>query len=292
MLCALLASLVSLVGAPPAHAANTNSVNFSVERGFITGPITVELTAGAGQTIRYSTAWGDQWSAADFNAGAQTYTGPIQISGSTQLRAMAIGDEHVVSHTYINLSGYSAQDQAIIESYPAMVTTGSSVGSRDADARTIVEFWHPNGDGDSAPAGIRNRQGGIGQNGDFRLYFRDEYGDGRLDYELFPNEPSGAQTSGGYDKVNFHGGSQDAFDYSWAFNHCNQGAGTLMRDRFLPTGPTSAERRRRQRRVLHDVPARQSGRSQERRRRAPAGLHGRALRRRQGQLRTVDLLQP
>lgn len=230
---ALLAPILTLVSSAPAQAANTNSVSFSVERGFITGPITVELSAGAGQTILYSTTWGDQWMAADFTPVAQTYDGPIQISGSTQIRAMAIGDEHAVSHTYLDISSYSAGDRALIESYPTMVTTGSSFGSRAADARTIVEFWHPNGDGDSAPAGIRNRQGGVGQTGDFRLYFRDEYGDGRLDYELFPNEPAGAQTSGGYDKVNFHGGSQDAFGYSWSYNGCTPGQGTLMRDRFF-----------------------------------------------------------
>ena len=228
---ALVATLLTLAAPGSAAATNRNSVNFSVSRGYITEPITVELTGAA--NIVYSTAWGSEWLASDFAAIAQPYTGPITISGTTQLRAMAVGDEHAVSHTYVDISNYSAQDQALIQSYPAAMTTGGSLGSRSSDARTIVEFWHPNGSSAHAPAGIRNRQGGAAQNGDFRLYFRDEYGDGRLDHDLFPDEPAGAQPARAYDKVNLHGGSQDRFGFSWSYNGCNPGTGTMMRDRFF-----------------------------------------------------------
>jgi|GEM_PF-5384686 len=207
-------------------------MEFNYTRGYIDGPIAVEITGASNQLV-YSTAWGVEWNASDFQAVAQPYTGPIQINGSTQLRVMELGTDHVESHTFIDISGYSTADQAVIRSYPAMVTTASSLGERDLDARTVCEFWQPDDEGTAAPAGIRNRQGGVGQDGDFRLFFRKEYGLGRLDYDLFPKEAIGVQNPGGHDKVNFHGGSQDAFNYSWRLDACNPGAGTMMRDRFF-----------------------------------------------------------
>jgi len=211
-------------------------LEFSETRGFITGPVTVAITASdPAATILVSTDWGVEWLYDEFAPRAQPYTGPIQVNGSTQIRAVAYTDDQrtdVESHTFIDISGYNANEQAKIRQYPVLEIPNLPSGNRYSDQRSLIEVFWPDDayPGVSAPAGIRNRQGGTGQQGDFRLYFRSEYGDGRLDYDFFPDVNIGSQTSGKADKINFHGGSQDSFFSSGG--GCKRSGGTFMKDRF------------------------------------------------------------
>lgn len=238
-LCILVCLLVTLVTGVSAldsdlshaEASNTNSVTFSRERGYITGPVVVTLS-GPGE-ILYSLDWGSEWTSEAFAPVARRYSGPIVISGTTQLRAMAAGDAHVVSHTYIDISGYTADEQAVIQSYPYATTSGEGLGTKYADDPTIVELKKPDDAGISAPAGVRAREPVPHDRGSYRFYFRSGYGDGRLDYDVFPDAGSGAQTPNGHDKLDLDQGGRDALGSLWSQDSCTPSPGTMMRSPFF-----------------------------------------------------------
>jgi len=206
---------------------------FTKSRGFYSGNATLELIASdPNATILYSTNWGSEWKYSDFSAIANIYANAITISGHTQVRALAFtanDTTELQSHTYLDKSQYSAAELAVYETFPIMELSHVSFENRYSDELTIMEvFWpHKQKDGISAPAGIRNRKYEHAAPSIFRLYFRSEYGMGRLNYELFPDITIGAQSAANYDKINLHGGSQDGFGDYW------YGAGTMMRDRFF-----------------------------------------------------------
>ncbi|HUS91547.1 MAG TPA: lamin tail domain-containing protein [Phycisphaerae bacterium] len=91
---------------------------------------------------------------------------------------------------------------------------------------TSVELINPDGtEGFQADAGIRIR-GGYSRSGGnpkhaFRLFFRDEYGDAKLEYPLFGDE--GADE---FDNIDL----RTAQNYSWSFG--GDGANTFLRDVF------------------------------------------------------------
>ncbi len=110
-----------------------NAVSFSVERGFYEGPFTLELTAGPGADIYYTTN-GDDPTPED---GA-LYDGPLHINQTTTLRASSYTDSgassDVVSHTYIFL------DDVLRQTRPAGYPTawgGNQTGDYDMDPDVV-----------------------------------------------------------------------------------------------------------------------------------------------------------
>ena len=191
----------------------TASVRFSVERGYYDSPFHLSLACETpGAVIRYTTNGSPPVAPEGF-----VYSGPIQINASRVIRAAAIAPNHLPSsvrtHTYLYglplnrrslpaLSLVSATNNlfgrnGIMESNPRNTTKRGPAWERPVS----VEYFDPDGtDHFQVNAGLR-LQGGDYVRGlynyrvsslpeskySFRLYFRGEYGEGRLAHRLFPN---------------------------------------------------------------------------------------------------------
>ncbi len=255
------------------------SVDFDADRGFYDGafPLTLE-TVTPGSQIRYTLD-----GSTPTPTHGTVYTGPIDIDGTTVVRAMGYRANHLDSgvrtKTYIYVSDVKRQSpggQAPGAGWPtgrvngqtlnygmdpdvvnnarwagrienallaipsiSLVTdlgnlfgssTGIYVNARNAgrswERRTSIELLHPDGtEGFGLDGGLRIR-GAFSRSGDnpkhsFRLYFRNEYGAGKLKYALFDGE--GVDE---FDKVDL----RTSQNYSWAFQGSDQN--TFLRDVF------------------------------------------------------------
>jgi len=207
----------------------------------------LEISAGdPDATIYVSTQWGSEWGTAEFLAAATPYTGPIRITDTTQVRAVAIGGrdlEIVESHTYLSyttaLGGVSVDSPAArdaLASFPVIELSSAPPTTKGIEVPAVVEVFWPDDErpGISTRAGIR-RQGNVffgGQAAYHRLYFNDSNA-GPLNYQLFPDAP-GSQTADSYSHINLHGGATDSFGHAWSSVNpaCVPATGTLLQDRF------------------------------------------------------------
>ncbi|MBN9690134.1 MAG: lamin tail domain-containing protein [Verrucomicrobia bacterium] len=191
----------------------TAAVRFSVERGYYDSPFHLSLACETpGAVIRYTTNGSPPVAPEGF-----VYSGPIQISASRVIRAAAVAPNQLPSpvrtHTYLYglptsrrslpaLSLVTATNHlfgrnGIMESNPRNTTKRGPAWERPVS----VEYFDPDGtDHFQVNAGLR-LQGGDYIRGlynyrvsslpeskySFRLYFRGEYGQGRLNHRLFPN---------------------------------------------------------------------------------------------------------
>ena len=253
---------------------------FSQDRGFYETNIScVIATATAGATIKY-TVNGSVPSATN----GFTYTGPILITNTTTLRAVAIRSGLVPSdvdtHTYIFVNDVIRQSPAGQAPGPGWPTVNSSAGQiydygmdpdivnnavwgatiRDdlkslpsysivmelkdlfdnatgiyANPRGDERAWerpgsleliHPDGSqGFQINCGVRIR-GGFSRDGTnpkhaFRFFFRQDYGEAKLNYPLF-----GDQGADSFDKIDL----RTMQNYSWSFQ--NDGRMICLRDQF------------------------------------------------------------
>lgn len=224
-------------------------MSFSRQRGFFDDEFLLHITAAdPDATVYVSTQWGSEWNTQEFlSVAALPYSGPIRITDTTQVRAVAIGGsdpETVESHTYLSyataLSGVGTDTPAArdaLASFPVIELSAPPPTAKGAQVPAVVEVFWPDNErpGVSAPAGIQ-RQGNVffsGQSAYHRLYFGDSEGAGPLDYELFPNAP-GSQTANSYSHINLHGGATDSFGHAWSSVNpaCVPATGVLMQDRF------------------------------------------------------------
>ncbi len=188
-------------------------VHFSVKRGYFNTPFSLSLSTGTkGAEIWYTTN-----GSLPSKTNGVLYTEPIQINTTRVIRAAGFGENMLVSpvatHTY--LFGLPANRRAI----PAMsITTATNnlygpTGIMESSPRNTtkhglawerpvsVEYLRPDGEeGFAVEAGLRV-QGGAYIRGlynyrqssppqgkySFRLYFRGDYGLGRLEYPLIPD---------------------------------------------------------------------------------------------------------
>jgi len=183
-------------------------------------------------SIWISTDWGADTQLGDFQRIARPYAGPVTITDTTQVRAVAVlGDEatDIESHTFISYPTVlgpwydTPEARAALESLPVIEVSGTLPTAKDIEVAAHVEmFWPSRSQQDvSTIAGVR-KQGSIsyqGQAGYHRLWFRDEYGSPTLDYPLFADE-------------NLHGGGTDSFGYPASGFGCAGLGGVLMQDRF------------------------------------------------------------
>lgn len=221
------------------------TLEFSRTRGFFDDAFQLEIAlSDPGAELFVSTEWGSEWKTEDFLAVATPYAGPILITESTQVRAVAVrtgNPSPVESHTFISYATALGDPQldtvdtrAALNRFPIFELSSAPLANPDADAPAVAEVFWPDGrtEGIAAPVGVRHR-GYNGQGSYFRLFFRPEYGDAALDYQLFP-AAQGAQTSDKYFRINLHGGSRDSFGFpqTSAALGCPAAQGTLLQDRF------------------------------------------------------------
>ncbi len=262
----------SYFSVPTPGAANQSPVFGVVERvtssvtpGFFDAPFPVALsTTTANATIRYTTDGSTPTA-----TNGITYTGPITINGTTNLRAVAtqFGYLSVPDRTWSYLflddvlqqnsnapsSGWPSNDvngqlidygidpdvislqgaQAVKDALLAIPTwsvttdvdnlfdasTGIYVNANNDgiawERPASLEQLNPDGsEGFQVNAGIRIR-GGFSRNDNnpkhaFKFFFRSEYGDSSLEYDLFKDDPSATQS---FEKIDL----RTAQNYSWSF---------------------------------------------------------------------------
>jgi hypothetical protein len=200
---------------------------FSAARGFYQQGFQLHLSAEPGAVIRYTTNGREPTGASGL------YTGPIQISASRVVRAVAFREGHLpsvpVTHTYLvgltpglrslpamslvtdheNLWGTTG----IMETNPRNTTQRGRAWERPVS----VEYIRPEDHGGfHVDSGLRihggnwvreryNPTGSLPYSKySFRLYFRGDYGVRRLEYPLFPDVPFAA-----FDRVVLRAGMND-----------------------------------------------------------------------------------
>ncbi len=205
-------------GAPNPLSVITGSVeaiHFSVKRGYFNSPFAVSLsTATQGSTIRYTTN-GSLPSATN----GVLYTDPIQISSTRVLRAAGFADNLLPSrastHTYLYGLPQNRRNIPVISLTTATNNLYGATGIMESSPRNTtkhglawerpvsVEYIRPDGEeGFALEAGLRvqggayirglyNYRGSAPPAGkySFRLYFRGDYGSGRLNYRLIHGIP-------------------------------------------------------------------------------------------------------
>jgi CotH kinase protein/Lamin Tail Domain/Fn3 associated/Bacterial TSP3 repeat len=187
-------------------------VHFSVERGFYDTPFALTLACQTpGAEIRYTTN-----GSVPLGTNGFAYTGPIPINANRVIRAAASLTNHLPSgvqtHTY--LYGLPARQRAlpVLSLVSATNNLYGRTGIMEYNPRNTanhgpawerpvsVEYLRPEDNGGfHVDAGLRLQGGGYIRGiynyrssslpegkYSFRLYFRGEYGQGRLNYPLFP----------------------------------------------------------------------------------------------------------
>ena len=223
-----------------------NEVNFSHPRGLYDAAFQLELTATIpGSTIRYTTN-GQK----PTPSSGSIYSGPIPISpetssstrGTRRVRAIAINPSAaiapVATHTYLWVNGTSNPEtngvvgqsvfQASIKNHPTygplmddglldlpVVSVVKSGGVGSSEQETSLEFFSNDGSepGFQIDCGIKIVGGasvGSAKN-NWRLYFRSQYGQSKLRYPLYANEPYTTEENDEFDVLQLRGGSHDNF---------------------------------------------------------------------------------
>lgn len=162
------------------------------------------------------------------------YAGPIPISGTTIVRAQALGPDGspspIVTRTFLSMDGVLAPLDAAILSDPAygpivedtlldMPAISLVLGApmSTAEQRVSLEWLDPAG----AP-GPRSFQMDCGAalsgttslgypKNSVRLYFREAYGEGRLEADIFPLDQPGLPPAGEYDALSLRSGHDSVF---------------------------------------------------------------------------------
>ena len=194
----------------------SQSVVFDPPRGLYDTAPQVSLSTNApGATIRYTT----DHSAPGWATGT-VYSGPIQVGATTTIRAVAlipgVSQSLIETHTYlVNRPALDLQLPLLSLSMDPIDYIGPEgiAGPNIENRGTAWErpgsfeyFDHANGTGVAVKCGIRLHGGqsrGQGKKS-FRLYFRSEYGDGKLRYPLM-----GDARVDSFDRLVLRGGAQD-----------------------------------------------------------------------------------
>jgi len=281
---------VSVIVIQKAELTGTDSVNFSLSRGFYNEPFDVVVySALPGAGIRYTLDGSDPRESPSAFSGDSPESVRIDPSSMTGrgrtpavvLRASATSagrpPTRPVTQTYIfinrvrsqshpgggwpsgwfngqimdydmdpsvvNDPRYGGQIEAALLDIPtfSLVTDPDHLFAPDSgiyvnaqyhgrawERPSSVELIHPDGtEGFSVPAGLRIR-GGWSRHGDnpkhaFRLFFRREYGMGKLNYPLFGNEGVGR-----FDKIDL----RTSQNYSWSYKGDSGSLNTMNRDVF------------------------------------------------------------
>ncbi|MEZ5304567.1 MAG: lamin tail domain-containing protein [Verrucomicrobiales bacterium] len=253
-----------------AYRFGANPVAFSHGRGFYQAAFALDLTAPvAGSEIRYTLDGSEPTPATGFR-----FTDPIAIappaggtdSGVVTVRAVAFAADappgKAATHTYVFLDGAtggdSVADQSVllpaIAAHPAYapilgdafkalpaVSITRPAGISLTEGEASVEFLPRGGaePGFQIDGGIKIVGGAsVGSpKNNFRLYFREEYGAARLDYDLFAGVPFAPPGADSFKRLNLRSGSHDTF--YWLGNTANppvanrHGDAQYLRNRWI-----------------------------------------------------------
>ena len=182
--------------------------------GRFTGPVSVQLYPPVPGSLLYYTLDGS-----DPTVDGQEYTAPLEVTGTTVLRAVALDDGMPVSAvtTATYLLGESTglpvlslvTDPAHLWDEATGIYTNAGERGRGWERPVTVEWLSSEGEvGFSVGAGLRihGRHGRQLPKQSFRLYFRGEYGSRELAYPLFGIAPG--QT---YGRLVLRAGSNDSW---------------------------------------------------------------------------------
>jgi gliding motility-associated-like protein len=181
---------------PTPNAANTGAVNFytptpefSLQSGFYAGPQSLTITCSdASATIRYTT------NGAVPTAASTLYTGPINITATTVIRAAAFSTELV---SFNKSASYFIN---VTHSVPVVSVAGAGAGSlasllggnSSLEPQGFFELFEEDGTFIDNGEGQFNKHGNDSwaypQRG-FDVIMRDQYGyNGDIDHQIFPNK--------------------------------------------------------------------------------------------------------
>ncbi len=201
---------------------------FSVKRGLYTAAQTVAITSATpGATIRYTT----NGSAPTLSNGT-TYTAPLSISATTTVRAAAflagLAPTNVDTNTYVfpaavasslqasaNITSTDIPNlQAGLTDLPSVsfVFPATSTLNDSTEIPLSVEWLNPDGTpGFQIDCGAKQFGGAFTQfnKESFRLQFRSEYGQGRLNYPVFAGFDRGLKAADSFDSIEIRNGSHD-----------------------------------------------------------------------------------
>jgi len=197
-------SLIEGLAEPPA---------FSARRGFYDQPFNLHLSAEPGAVIRYTTDGSDPSPTA-----GTVYSGPINIAETTTLRALAVIPNRVpsvtITHTFLMNVPASISSLPVLSLVTPVENLFGETGIMETNPRNTVnrgaawerpvsaELIRPGDNGGfHVDAGLRVQGGAyVRERYDpnaglpfskysFRLYFRGDYGQTRLEYPMFPDVP-------------------------------------------------------------------------------------------------------
>lgn len=203
-------------------AGFVEDTKFDISRGFYETPQSVSITtATPDATIRYTTD-GSQPSE---NNGT-TYTGPVTITTTTVLRAMAykagLASTNVDTNTYLFVDDVitspelgetiTPQLQASLTDVPSLSIVTPQTINGTSEIPASFELINPDGTpGFQENCGVKNF-GGAFTNFDkknFRMYFRSQYGASKLRHPLFEGFDRGITATDTFDQLNIRSGSHD-----------------------------------------------------------------------------------
>ena len=244
-----------------AFAGFVADTTFSTDRGYYDAPIQVAVTSATpGASIRYTTN-GDEPS----ETNGTLYTGPIELSSTTTLRAIAYKDgfrpTNIDTHSYlfpadikeqaemdsdvVDDPAYSGTIEDDLKSLPALslvlpdssmfgasgIYTNSNNRGIAWERAVSVEFFNSdNSEEFQVDAGIRihGADARRHQKKPFKLYFRSDYGPGKLRFPLFPGKVEE------FDKLVLRGGGHEGWTSPYGSGSSSQShSATLLRDQFL-----------------------------------------------------------
>eukprot|EP01125_Pyxidicula_operculata_P008543 TRINITY_DN285_c0_g1_i1.p1 TRINITY_DN285_c0_g1~~TRINITY_DN285_c0_g1_i1.p1 ORF type:complete len:1214 (+),score=239.97 TRINITY_DN285_c0_g1_i1:445-4086(+) len=213
-----------------------DKVKYSVKRGFYYNPfnLTLNFTSfGAGSTIRYTLT-----KDLPTPTTGTIYTGPILISVSTVVRAMAISSNGLnktvvstntyifpkdiltkpyIGQTYVTQYGVDTMVKAMT-SLPVLsiVNPVNPVAADNTDeVPASVEWWNTDNSGDWQIDCGTKWYGNVALyyvKKNWRFYFRSEYGEGKLKVPIYDGEDIVGTIPGAdeYDQLQLHSGSADS----------------------------------------------------------------------------------
>ena len=195
---------------------------FSINRGFFTSPQSVEITTiTPDATIRYTTDGSEPGE----NNGT-TYSGPLTISETTVLRAMAfkagLAPTNIDTHTYLFVDDVIRSPDLGLPVSPLMrdsltavpslsIVTPSTINGT-SEVATSFELIHPDGaPGFQENCGVKHFGGAFTNfaKKNFRMYFRSQYGASKLRFPIFDGFDRGITANDTFDQLNLRSGSHD-----------------------------------------------------------------------------------
>ncbi|MBN2163376.1 MAG: lamin tail domain-containing protein [Pontiellaceae bacterium] len=202
----------------------TTAVTASLASGFYDGPQSIALSAGAGETIRYTL----DGSVPD--SGAPLYDAPLSITNTTVLRARSFaagkipgplftGSYFIDESSTLPVISFVADPATLFDDTIGIAENNTAYPFKGREAPIRLEMFEADKSmAFSVNAGAKIAGENIWQKAQkpFNIYMRSKYGDDLINYQMFPGEPVAA-----FGEVNLRNGGDD-----WEE--------TMLRDAMMP----------------------------------------------------------